>query len=67
MLKGSDCDIINAYDGEGALLCIEEKKPDLIITDILLNMMTGDTLFLHIKSMPECELSVTFSCDHTKA
>ncbi|MCP4268100.1 MAG: hypothetical protein GY777_21430 [Candidatus Brocadiaceae bacterium] len=35
MLKGSDCDIINAYDGEGALLRIAEKKPDLIITDIL--------------------------------
>ena len=30
-----------------------EKRPDLIITDITLNMMTGDTLFLYIKSMPD--------------
>ncbi len=55
MLKGSDCDIISVYDGEDALLRIEEKKPDLIIIDILLSMMTGDTLFLYIKSMPEYE------------
>ncbi len=55
MIKGSDCDIVDAYDGEDALLCIEEKKPDLIITDILLSMMAGDTLFLYIRSMPECE------------
>ncbi len=55
MLKGSDCDIINVYDGEEALLCIEGKKPDLIITEIVLSMMTGDTLFLYIKSMPEYE------------
>ncbi len=55
MLKCSDCDIVSVYDGEEALLCIEEKKPDLIIVDILLSMMTGDTLFLYIRSMPECE------------
>ena len=48
MLKGSDCNIISVYDGDGALLCVEEKKSELIITDIVLNMMTGDTLFLYI-------------------
>ncbi len=32
---------------------IPEIKPDLIITDIRLNMMTGDMLFLVVKCMPE--------------
>ncbi|MEK6766466.1 MAG: response regulator [Planctomycetota bacterium] len=53
MLEGSDYEIIRAYEGDEALTILGEKRPDLIITDITLNMMTGDTLFLFIKSMPE--------------
>ncbi len=55
MLENTGYEIINVYDGNEALLKLEEKKPDLIITDIVLNMMTGDTLFLYLKSMPEYE------------
>ncbi len=55
MLRSSHYGMINVYDGYEALSKLEEKKPDLIITDITLNMMTGDTLFLHLKSMPEYE------------
>ncbi len=55
MLEDSDYEVISVYDGDEALSKLEEKKPDLIITDIVLNMMTGDTLFLYIKSMPEYE------------
>lgn len=55
MLKDTDYEIITAYEGDEALSILERKRPDLIITDITLNMMTGDTLFLHIKNMPECE------------
>ena len=55
MLMDSDYEVISVYDGDEALLKLEEKKPNLIITDIILNMMTGDTLFLYIKSMPEYE------------
>ncbi len=53
MLDGTDYEIIRAYEGDEALSILEKKRPDLIITDITLNMMTGDTLFLYIKSMPE--------------
>ena len=53
MLENTGYEIISVYDGHEALLKLEEKKPDLIITDIVLNMMTGDTLFLYLKSMPE--------------
>ncbi len=53
MLDGTDYEIIRAYEGDEALSVLGKKRPDLIITDITLNMMTGDTLFLHIKSMPD--------------
>ena len=55
MLENTGYEIISVYDGYEALLKLEEKKPDLIITDIVLNMMTGDTLFLYLKSIPEYE------------
>ena len=53
MLENTGYEIISVYDGHEALEKLEETRPDLIITDILLNMMTGDTLILHLKSMPE--------------
>ncbi len=52
ILEGSDYEIIHTYDGDGALTKLEEKKPDLIILDIVLDMMTGDTFFLYLKGMP---------------
>ena len=59
MLDGTDYKVISAYDGDEALSKIEEKRPELIITDdlifldIILNKMTGDTPFLHTKSTTE--------------
>ena len=52
MLRDTDYGIISAYDGDEALTKLDEKKPDLMIIDIILDMMTGDTLFLYLKSMP---------------
>ncbi len=54
MLEDTDYGIIRAYDGDDALAKLEEKKPDLIILDILLDMVTGDTFFLHLKGIPGC-------------
>jgi CheY-like chemotaxis protein len=53
MLEDTDYRIIHAYDGDEALSKLEENKPDLIILDIVLDMMTGDTFFLYLKGMPE--------------
>jgi CheY-like chemotaxis protein len=53
MLEDTDYGITHAYDGDEALLKLEEKKPDLIILDMLLDMMTGDTFLLYLKGMPE--------------
>ncbi len=55
MLEDTGYGLIHTYDGDEALLKLEENKPDLIIMEIVLSMMTGDTLFLYIKSMPEYE------------
>ncbi len=53
ILEGTDSEITHAYDGDEALAKLEDNKPDLIILDILLDMMTGDTFFLYLKGMPE--------------
>ena len=53
MLEDTDYGIIRAYDGDDAWTKLEDKKPDLIILDMLLDMMTGDTFFLYLKGRPE--------------
>lgn len=53
MLEDTDYGIIRAYDGDDAWTKLEDKKPDLIILDMLLDMMTGDTFFLYLKGQPE--------------
>ncbi len=53
MLEDTDYGIIRAYDGDVAWTKLEDKKPDLIILDMLLDMMTGDTFFLYLKGRSE--------------
>jgi CheY-like chemotaxis protein len=53
IFEGKDYYIINAYDGDEAMEKLQEYKPDVIILDMLLDMVTGDTFFLHLKGMPE--------------
>jgi two-component system response regulator VicR len=55
MLEDTDYRLLHVYDGDEALLKLEEVKPDLFILDMLMDMMTGDTVLLYLKSMPECE------------
>ncbi len=54
MLEDTDYGIIHAYDGDDALAKLEEEKPDLIILDMLMDLVTGDTFFLYLKGMSEC-------------
>ncbi len=54
MLEDTDYRLIHVYDGDDALLELEKEKPDLIILDMILDIMTGDTFFLYLKSKPEC-------------
>ncbi len=52
MFEDKGYDIICAYDGDEARAKLEEDKPDVIILDMLLDMVTGDTFFLYLKGMP---------------
>jgi CheY-like chemotaxis protein len=54
MLEDTEYRLIHAYDGDEALLVLEQEKPDLILLDIVMDMVTGDTVLLYLKSMPEC-------------
>ncbi len=53
MFEGTHYDINYAYDGDEAMQALEQNKPDLILLDMLLDMVTGDTFFLHIKGIPK--------------
>ncbi|MFQ5685496.1 MAG: PleD family two-component system response regulator [Candidatus Scalindua sp.] len=53
MLEGTDYEIIRAYDGDDAFQRLDERLPDLIILDIMLDMVTGDTFFLYLKGIPK--------------
>jgi CheY-like chemotaxis protein len=54
MLEDTEYRLTHAYDGDEALSELEQEKPDLIILDIVMDMVTGDTVFLYLKSMPDC-------------
>jgi CheY-like chemotaxis protein len=53
MLEDTEYRLIHVYDGDEALLELEQEKPDLILLDMLMDLVTGETLFLYLKSMSE--------------
>lgn len=53
MLKGYDYKFIHTYDGYEAMEKMDETTPDLIILDMLMDMITGDTFFMYLRNIPE--------------
>lgn len=51
--EDKDYEIVFEYDGNEALEKLAQIKPDLIIMDIQMSVVTGDTFFLYLKDMPE--------------
>lgn len=51
--EGKDYEITYTFDGEEALEKLEQTKPDLIITDINMEMVEGDSFFLLLKGIPK--------------
>ena len=51
--KSQDYEIFTAADGEEALAACLEKKPDFIITDLMLPQMSGVELIKKLRSMEE--------------
>ncbi len=51
ILKGRGHNLINAYDGDEAMQMLDDGNiPDLIILDMSMGTVMGDTFFLHLKS-----------------
>lgn len=53
LLEDTDYETTCTYDGDEAMEKLEEGKPDLIILDMLLDLMAGDTFFRLIRNIPE--------------
>jgi len=53
LLEDTDYQVTCTYDGEDAMEKLEYDKPDLIILDMLLDLMAGDTFFRLIRNIPE--------------
>lgn len=51
--KGHNFEVALAADGLEALARIEERRPDLVITDHLMPRMTGLQLCAHLRARPE--------------
>ncbi|MCP4255456.1 MAG: response regulator, partial [Candidatus Scalindua sp.] len=53
MLEDSNYKFIHTYDGYEAMEIMDETTPDLIILDMLMDMITGDTFFMYLRNIPE--------------
>ena len=53
-LRMRNLEVWQAVSGAQALGILEEKKPDLILLDIMMPDMDGFEVCRHIKAMPKC-------------
>jgi len=49
-LKGSDYNVVKAYNGEEALAAVQAEKPDLIILDMIMPVMDGETFLTTLRT-----------------
>lgn len=56
ILNGEQFDVVSAYDGISALDLAETEKPDLILLDIMMPMMSGYEVCDQLKSNPQTQL-----------
>ena len=53
MLESYDMEVVAAYDGIGAIDLAEQERPDLILLDIMMPMMSGYEVCEQLKSNPQ--------------
>ncbi len=51
MLEGRGYNLTYAYDGDDALQMLDDNIPDLIILDMAMDLVMGDTFFLYLKGL----------------
>ncbi len=54
-LKSEGFAVVSAYDGIGALDLVSSEKPDLVLLDIMMPMMSGYEVCEQIKSNPQTQ------------
>lgn len=52
-LEELDCECLSAYDGPEALETVSQKKPDLVLLDVMMPRMSGFEVCRKVKSNPE--------------
>ena len=52
-LRSGGYEVLKAYDGIGALDVVVEEKPDLVLLDIMMPMMSGYEVCAQIKANPQ--------------
>lgn len=57
VLVGEGFQVIRAYSGTEALYLLKQKKPDLILLDLILPGLDGEGVLEHIKGIPVIVLS----------
>ncbi len=53
MLKMAGYEVVTAMNGQEALERVAEQKPDLIVTDLMMPVMSGKDLLERLKQDPE--------------
>jgi len=51
-LEGDEFEVLRAYDGISALDVVEAEKPDLVLLDIMMPMMSGYEVCEQLKANP---------------
>lgn len=66
-LKSEGFDIVSAYDGISALDLAESERPDLVLLDLMMPMMSGYEVCEQLKANPATQAIpvVCFSSAHT--
>lgn len=54
-LKNEGFDVVSAYDGIAAIDLVGTEKPDLVLLDIMMPMMSGYEVCEQIKSSPQTQ------------
>lgn len=63
VLKRAGYEVMRAYSGTEALLCLSDCRPDLILLDLMLPGLSGEELLPQIRGIPTIVLSAKASVD----
>lgn len=57
VLRNNSYDVLRAYSGTEALYLLSQKKPDLVLLDLMLPGLSGEEVLPHIENIPVIVLS----------